>query len=125
MGRAKAMLAVVLAAFSLVFVSAAAQAQSDITFRFQSEYKYKAQVKFFSQDRKGYEWPGGGKAYNLDDSDVHAIKLKCLGGEKICYGGWVTGNAKLYWGVGADGKNRCTSCCFTCNGGQTPVLTLK
>lgn len=125
MGRAKAMLAVMLAACSLLFVSAAAQAQSDITFRFQSEYKYKAQVKFFSQDRKGYEWPGGGKAYNLDDSDVHAIKLKCLGGEKICYGGWVTGNAKLYWGVGADGKNRCTSCCFTCNGGQTPVLTLK
>lgn len=125
MRRARAMFAVVLAALSFVFVSGGAEAQSDLTFRFQSEYKYKAQVKFFSQDRKGYEWPGGGKAYNLDDSDVHAMKIKCLGGEKICYGGWVTGNSKLYWGVGLDGKQGCQGCCFTCNGGQTPIIHLK
>lgn len=93
---ANAVVAALVAALVLVLGVDAAEAQSDMTFRFQSEYKYKAQVKFFSQDRKGYEWPGGGKAYNLDDSDVHAIKLRCLGGEKICYGGWVTGNAKLY-----------------------------
>ena len=82
-------------------------------------------MKLFSSDRKGHVWPTSSTAWNLDDAEVHNIKITCLGGEKICYGGWVTGNSKLYWGVGADGSQSCKGCCFTCNGSQTPVLTLK
>ena len=123
--RVRVLMAVVLAAFSFVFIPGSAQAQSEMTFRFQSEYKYKAQVKFFSEDRKGHVWPADNKAYNLNDSDTHSVKITCLGGEKICYGGWVTGNNKLYWGRGSDGKQACTTCCYKCNGGQTPVITLK
>jgi hypothetical protein len=121
----KGIVAALIAALVFVLGAGVAEAQSEMTFRFQSEYKYKAQVKFYSQDRKGFEWPGGGKVYTLDDSDVHSIKLRCLGGEKVCYAGWVTGNSKLYWGVGADGKQGCSGCCFTCNGGQTPIIHLK
>lgn len=117
--------AVLTAAFFVVLAPAGAEAQSEMTFRIQSEHENKVQVKFFSQDRADYEWPGGGKAYNLDDSEVHAIKLKCLGGETICYGGWVTGNSKLYWGAGADGKRSCKNCCYVCDGGQTPIISLE
>lgn len=105
--------------------SAHTQQQHSVTFKFKSTYKYKVQVAFFSQDRAGHVWPGGGQAYNLDDSKVHEIKLACLGGEKICYGGWVTGNAKLYWGRGADGKLRCENCCYACNDNMTPVINLN
>lgn len=28
---------------------------------------YKVQVAFYSADRKGHVWPGGGEACNLDD----------------------------------------------------------
>ena len=125
MTRVWAMIAVVLAAISFVFVSGSAQAQSEMTWRFQSDYKYKAQVKLFSSDRKGHVWPNSTQVWPLNDSEVHGMKITCLGGEKICYGGWVTGNAKLYWGVGADGKQGCQNCCCTCNGGQTPVMHLK
>ena len=121
----KTVLAVVLAAFFLVAGGQGAQAQSEMTWRFQSDYKYKVQVKFFSSDRKGFVWPGNNRAYNLDDAAAHSIKIACLGGEKICYGGWVTGNGKLYWGVGADGKQGCENCCFKCQGQQTPLIHLK
>jgi hypothetical protein len=63
--------------------------------------------------------------YNLDDSKVHEVKLACMSGEKICYGGWATGNAKLYWGRGAENKHRCDTCCYTCNNNMTPVINLN
>lgn len=125
MRKFSTIIAVVLAAFTMLLGSSAhTQSPHNITFKFKSDYQYKVQVKFFSKDRN-VVWPGGGQADNLDDSQVHDIKLNCLGGEKICYGGWVTGNAKLYWGVGADGKRGCESCCFTCNNNMTPVLRLN
>jgi len=125
MRKVRIVFAAVVVALMLAFVPEPAQAQSEMTFRIQSDYDYKIQVAFYSQDRKGHVWPGGGKAYNLDDSQVHNMKISCLGGEKICYGGWVTGNAKRYWGVGNNNSQRCEKCCFTCNGGQTPVITLE
>jgi hypothetical protein len=103
-----------------------AQAQEQMyTFRVKSNYKYIVQIAFFSQDRPRFEWPGGGKAWNLDDSKVHDFHLRCLGGEKICYGAWVDGNAKLYWGAGIDGKAGCKRCCHVCTaGGQSEILDL-
>ena len=93
MRKVRIVFAAIVAALMLAFVPEAAQAQSEMTFRIRSDYDYKIQVAFYSQDRKGHVWPGGGKANNLDDSQVHNMKISCLGGEKICYGGWVTGNA--------------------------------
>ena len=104
--------------------SAQPQSPTNITFQFKSYYKYKVQVAFWSKSRNVI-WPGGGQAYNLDDTQTHQIKLNCQAGEKICYGGWVTGNAKLYWGVGANGKLGCDDCCYTCNNNMTPILTLR
>lgn len=117
--------AALVAALMLAFVPGPAQAQSEMTFRVQSDYDYKFQVAFYSEDRKGHVWPGGGKAYNLDDSQVHNMKIACLGGEKICYGGWVKGNAKRYWGVGNNNSQRSQKCRYVCDGGQMPVIALE
>lgn len=114
-----------LAVLSMLLGSSAhTQQNHSLTFKFKSDYKYKVQVAFFSQDRD-HVWPGGGQAYTLDDSKTHEIKLSCRSNEHICYGGWVTGNAKLYWGRGADGKLRCESCCYRCNDNMTPVIRLQ
>ena len=90
---------------------------SSVTFHMKSNHPNKVQVEFYAQSRN-HAWPGGSKAYNLDDSEVHAFKLSCRSGEKICYGAWVSGNQKRYWGVGLNDKQRCSSCCTTCNGGS-------
>ncbi len=125
MTKVRIVFAAIVAALMLALAPGSAQAQSEMTFRIKSDYEYKIQVAFYSQDRKGHVWPGGGRAYNLDDSQVQSIKISCLGGEKICYGGWVTENSKRYWGVGNNNNQRCEKCCYTCNGSQTPVITLQ
>ena len=113
----------VVAILGVALGSSAQTQQNSITFRIKSDYQYKVQIAFFSQDRN-HVWPGRGNAYNLDDSKVHEVKLACQPGESICYGGWVTGNAKLYWGRGSDGKLKCESCCYTCSNNMTPVIRL-
>ena len=125
MTRIRFALAAVLAALTMSFVSPPAQAQSEMTWQIRSTYKYKVQVAFYSMDRKGHVWPGVNRAYNLDDSEVHNIRISCLGGEKICYGAWVTGESKLYWGVGNNNEHRCSNCCYTCSGGATQVINLN
>ena len=117
--------AVLLATLSLSATRETAQAQEQsYTFRIKSNYKYIVQIAFFSQDRPNMEWPGGGKAWALDDSKVHEYRLRCLGGETICYGAWVKGNAKEYWGAGMNGKAGCKSCCHTCTSNQSRVINL-
>ncbi len=119
------MIAVAVVLSMLAGSSAQTQTPYNITFQFKSNYKYKVQVAFWSKSRN-VVWPGNGRAYNLDDSQVHQVKLNCLGGERICYGGWVTGNANLHWGVGADGKRGCQSCCYTCGDDKmTPIINLN
>src|SRR5258707_10430936 len=66
-----------------------------MSWRVKSNYKYKVQIAFYSQTRS-HEWPGDGDAYNLNDSDTHDYTLRCEDGEKVCLGGWVTGNAGKY-----------------------------
>jgi hypothetical protein len=125
MTKLRGVVIAVLAILSMALGSSAQTQQShSITFQFKSTYKHKVQVVFFAQDRN-HVWPGSGNAYNLDDSKVHEVKLACLVGGKICYGGWAAGNAKLYWGRGAEGKQRCENCCYSCNDKMTPVINLN
>ena len=121
----KSFLAAMLAAVIGIVGVQGAQAQSEMTWKFQNDNKYKAQLKFFSSDRKGHVWPSSTTVYPLNDSGAHSFKISCLGGEKICYGAWVTGNSKLFWGVGADGKQGCENCCYKCQGNETPIIHLK
>ena len=124
MKRIKFVLVAAMAMLSLSFATAPAHAQSEITFQLKSNYQYKIQVAFYSETRDGHVWPGVGRAYNLDDSEVHQIKLACVPNEKICYGGWVTGDGSTYWGVGNNMTQSCKSCCYVCDDNMTPIINL-
>jgi hypothetical protein len=105
-------------ALSLAFVGGALvqplEASADnLVWHVKSNYKYRVQISFYSQNYSR-EWPGNGQAWGLNDYDVHEYNLKCRSGEKICFGAWVTGNSNIYWGVGADNKHSCSSCCYIC-----------
>ncbi len=91
MNRAKLLrrAAVAILAFFITsaFGPSPARAETE-TWEIKSSYPYKAQIEFYSQDRRGLSWPGGGKAFTLDDSEMHTFKLECRPGERICYGAW-------------------------------------
>lgn len=101
-----------------------AQAQSSKTFRFESEHPNKLEVVVYSSDRRGHQWPVPGKVFVLDTDEVTKFKVGCLGGEKVCYGAWVSGDSSTYWGVGRGNKRGCSKCCYTCDGGETPIISL-
>ncbi|MDB5596987.1 MAG: hypothetical protein JWM36_3948 [Hyphomicrobiales bacterium] len=96
-----------------------------MTFKLRSFSKYAVDVAFHSQNRRNV-WPRPGKAYVLRDYNVTEYRLTCISGERICYGGTVRGDATHFWGVGANGKHICQSCCYTCDGGNvTTVINLN
>ena len=111
----------------LAAASPPAQAETE-TWQIQSHYRYQVELQFYSQDRNAV-WPGGGRAFLLDDSKMHSFSLECNPGERICYGAWdvLTGNrtGRKYWGVGQNDRKGCTDCCWTCGRKGAPrAITL-
>jgi hypothetical protein len=95
-------------------------AQSDeYTFKVQSLHPNAVQIKFYSQTRKGHQWPDVKTAWDLDNDKVHELGMICNDGEKICWGAWVKGGNRPEWGAGAGGTDACPDCCFSCRNGQT------
>ena len=97
--------------------------ERSIRWRIKSTYPYIVNLKFYSQDEKGRQWPNEGKHYVLKDSNEHVLTISGLRGEKVCYGAWTTNN-KYYWGVGKDDKHGCKNCCYQCKGIETRLITL-
>lgn len=93
----------------------------ELTFNITSLDPYAVQVSFYSQNRPGAEWPGGGNAHNITDSVQHSWTISCQPGEKICYGAWRRGRSSIYWGSGVDDSKGCTNCCATCGSGIKTV----
>jgi hypothetical protein len=86
-----------------------------MTWQVKSLYRHQVQIEFYSQDRKR-AWPGGNRAYRLDDYEDHSFSLSCNTGENICYGAWVVGDAGTHWGVGMNDRHSCSDCCSDCDG---------
>lgn len=42
--------------------------------------------------------------------------MQCRSGQKYCIGAW-SDSLNKQWGVGKDGKQKCSNCCTTCTGG--------
>jgi hypothetical protein len=110
--------------FGFVAIGAHEASAETMTWRVKSNYRYKVQVAFYSRTRH-HEWPGGGAAYDLNDSETHEYPLECREGEKVCFGGWVTGNARKWWGVGFNGRHGCGNCCYICGAGDIPRQVLN
>lgn len=111
------LIASVLLAISMLGPSAAVADQQMVTIKSNAEYK--VHLKFYSQ-YYNRSWPGpnASTVWVLDDYARHTYNLSCSTGEKICYGAWVAGDSSQYWGTGSNNRNSCSSCCFTCGGGD-------
>lgn len=105
---------------SVAATGAPGQTVSEVTFRVTFNYRYKAQLEFYSQDRN-VAWPGNSRAYNINDYKNHVYKLKCNSGEKICYGAWSLGGSKS-WGAGMNNRFTCANCCVTCDGSSVAYV---
>jgi hypothetical protein len=86
-----------------------------VTFKFTNLARNTIFMKMFSEDRRGYQWPGPNRHYILDDRLQRDARLSCLVGEKICYGGgYNTSDSSRFWGVGYRGNKGCEGCCLIC-----------
>ena len=96
-----------------------------LTWHFANKNPSIVNVELYSKTRN-HVWPGNGKVFTFRDGRQHVQKINCQPGERVCYGGWVRGrgHGSETWGVGMGGKGGCERCCYTCNGGQTPVLEI-
>jgi hypothetical protein len=81
-----------------------------IRWRLRNDYGTNIAMQFYSASRRA-RWPDGNRAYLLVTGQPATIRLRCIPGEKICYGGAVSGR---YWGVGLGLRSSCTSCCRIC-----------
>jgi len=108
----------------LLLAPLAARAET-MTWNIRTFDKHAVDVSFYSQNRKAV-WPGNGRVFTIKDYKVHSFKLNCIAGEKICYGAWVRGASRDYWGKGKGGRHICTDCCYTCEDGlKTPIINLN
>jgi hypothetical protein len=114
-----------LAALALAaLMSAAGLAQAaDVTFVMRNSHPNAVELELYSEERD-HVWPGGNEVYYLDDGETKEVPISCEEGESICYGAWVSGDKGTYWGVGPDGSQSCSDCCYTCEGGQTEEIDL-
>jgi len=111
-------------ALAAMFLAPAFTFAQSLTWKIQSFDQKIVDVQFYSTNRK-HVWPSNNTVYTIKDYGVHTYKLSCIENEKICYGAWVRGKASSYWGKGKDGRQGCNDCCYTCNGGTTPIRKLN
>jgi L-rhamnose mutarotase len=119
----KKLIVIALATVFLTPGCSIAQSQS-LTWRFQSFDNKALGIQFYTDVRKQV-WPDHRAAYSIEDRGMHHYTLSCTAGEKVCYGAWERGNASAFWGKGNNDKQRCSDCCYTCNGGITPTHKLN
>jgi hypothetical protein len=115
-------LAICVAASGALAAPAPAAAE-DMYWSVKSLYPYRIQVAFYSEWRD-WEWPGAGKAFDLNDDEPRNFNLTCNPGEKICFGAWVTGDTAKFWGVGYNRGHSCKQCCWIC-GDRVPTQVLR
>jgi hypothetical protein len=82
-----------------------------IHWRMRNDFGANITVQFYSESRRPFHWPAGPRAYLLVSGQPVTIRLRCVPGEKICYGGAVSGR---YWGVGLGPRSSCAGCCRIC-----------
>jgi hypothetical protein len=55
-------------------------------------------MQFYTQIPNGKRiWPAGGRAYLFHPGDHYVLQLRCVPGERVCFGAWSAGK---YWGTG-------------------------
>ena len=121
--KASKLLLILVSAF-FFFAETLPSSAETLTWRVRSNHPNTVNVEFYSQNRR-HAWPGGKKVYVIRDYDTHSYRIRCRSGEYICYGAWVRGRSSSYWGVGKSNRNKCSSCCYSCDGGTTRIQVLN
>jgi hypothetical protein len=85
-----------------------------------SKSPFKAAIKFYSETRRGHEWPSVREMWLLNDHAEHKFQLGCVRGEKICFGAWTMPHHDVSWGVGHGATLSCPDCCHTCGDHARP-----
>lgn len=91
-----------------------------LVFEIENGDPHDLQVSFYSQSRNA-AWPGGTQIYVLPALETREFPLKCVEGEKICYGIWRENGDLTYWGKGRENKQACSNCCSLCGAGLHSV----
>lgn len=89
-----------------------------IRWQIRNEFGANIVMQFYAPERHVH-WPAGDRAYLLVTGQTSVIRLRCVPGEKVCYGGNVPGH---YWGVGLSIRHPCGSCCRTCGSSTSVAL---
>jgi hypothetical protein len=110
-------------ALALRFTAPAATAE-DMSWPIVNNSPFKIEIQFYSRSR-GVVWPGHGQVWFAWPGQRITPTLRCVPGEQICYGAWPAGNFSSFWGVGRDGRQGCSSCCFYCQHGWVGGHTLN
>jgi hypothetical protein len=106
-------------------VNAKAKKKSTFTFYGRNSSGQEIDFKFFSKTRN-WVWPSATTHWILPPNrKQYYVKLICQNGEKVCFGAWWKSNPNHYWGVGYNGKQGCSACCYICKGGWSAVNFLR
>jgi len=104
-----------------------AYADDAMTWFFKNTINQLIAVQLYSESRPGHTWPAVDTMLLIPaNGAVYHSEISCLNGEKICYGGWISGSPNgTYWGSGYHDAEHCTNCCFVCGRGNTDILDLQ
>lgn len=97
----------------LAMLSPPAALADSMSWFIKNDFSHGVAIELFGQDT-GTRWPGDDKVYFLDQGERKTVPIACKAGENICYGAWVNGNDRVFWGVGPDNDRACETCCVVC-----------
>jgi hypothetical protein len=101
-----------------------AKKNNSLRWNIQNRSGRRIELQLYSQNRP-WVWPSSNRVYLFPDSKKYSINISCRKNEKICYGAWLSGNTRTYWGVGYKGRQGCRGCCYICGRGQTGLIQLR
>ena len=80
------------------------------------DFQYRFFERFSDGSLTGRRIPGGGNVYiTRSFGQSHSHRLNCSSSAGYCVGANRRGiNETRYWGVGIDGDQGCTDCCYSC-----------
>jgi len=108
----------------LALLSPVTASAASLKWRIDNDYHRTVQLEFYSQ-RRNHVWPGHGNVYVIRPNEGQvSFPLSCRNGEQICYGAWVRGNSRIYWGSGKGDTHRCSDCCAVCGRGDVDGINL-
>ena len=64
----------------------------------------------------------GGDAACTARRSTSSSRWGCIDGSGT--GAWVRGDSSSFWGTGKGGAEGCESCCYVCDGEETPVIVI-